>query len=361
VPLVAPAFVTRTASARGGVAAGAARAQAGAAGDFDLSRVPAGAAPGGERRFVGGPVSVVAFVGGDGAADAMPADAPAGAAAPAGAGATAAGAGATAAGAGPPISTWGWGSPATNNVYAACRIDALDRPKFLAFAASLPSGPRRNTPEAASAPLGATTSVLTDAVPPPIETTTVMEDGKQVFKLLPTHAEMPAIQSAITDAGEFVEGKAKFVNQNDPGLCASGEYPVRWKITPEGAARLRAGEQEHCDDFRYAFDQTLALYASGINNVAAAERRYSTRQQALDDVKQRTGAVDGAQMMREYIRLASLTVRRDTRWHTPHPFARRPAPPACEHLKVIGASSLPDVDQHPASEVLQPPQPPQRP
>jgi len=73
-----------------------------------------------------------------------------------------------------------------------------------------------------------------------------------------------------------------------PDLAAGSLF---WDITEGGAKKIWAGEMEHCSDIRAAFEVTLALYASVINNEAAAERRYgrikvlSMKQKALKDIR----------------------------------------------------------------------------
>jgi hypothetical protein len=58
-----------------------------------------------------------------------------------------------------------------------------------------------------------------------------------------------------------------------------GGSPLFWQVTEGGAKKIWAGN-EHCSDYRAALSD-LALFASMINNEAAAERRYRTGKQAL--------------------------------------------------------------------------------
>jgi hypothetical protein len=248
-----------------------------------------------------------------------------------------------------PTSTWGWGSPETDNVYQPCEIRELSRDDFLAFVGPQRGGSTRTVPQGASAVFGESRSTLSAAVPPPIDTTTVVEGGKTYHKLKPTHAEMAPIDSAVTKAGEFVEGSSVFVDQN--AACPSKKYPIRWRITDNSG--LKAGEKEHCDDYRRAFDLTLGLYASGINNVAAAERRYSSRNEAIADAEQFIG-VPSSQMMSRYVRLASRTLIRDTSgWHTPLTRDQKPSDNSCtEFTRTITPSSLPEVGKHSSDDVI---------
>ncbi|HEY5959103.1 MAG TPA: hypothetical protein VIV60_21245, partial [Polyangiaceae bacterium] len=143
--------------------------------------------------------------------------------------------------------------------------------------------------------LGETRSTPTEAVRPEIDTIAVTEGKKTYYKLKPTHAEMAPIESAVTGMGEFVEGSSIFADTN--GGCRTARYPIRWRI--QDISALKAGEQEHCDDFRHAFNITLALYASSINNLAATERLYSTRKSAIETAEQYAG-INVSQMLSVY-------------------------------------------------------------
>jgi Domain of unknown function (DUF4157) len=256
-----------------------------------------------------------------------------------------------------PVNTWGWGAPETNNVYSACNVQELDRDAFLAFVKQAPPEPRQNVAQFAKDSFGYTWTTATDAVPPPIETTTVDEGGKTRFKLKPTHAEMPELHSAITAASDFVEGDHTFRPQ-ERSSCASKSYPIHWTITADGAAKIKAGEQEHCDDIRVAFDLTLGLYASGINNVAAAERVYTTKNQAIADAVSSVG-VQPNQMLGNFIKLARRTTLRDQRhWHTPvipnsQKTNQTPEDTGCsEYHFTVDKSAFSNVNVHSSDEVV---------
>ncbi|HEX8116015.1 MAG TPA: DUF4157 domain-containing protein, partial [Pyrinomonadaceae bacterium] len=193
-------------------------------------------------------------------------------------------------------STWGWGAPETNNVYQECKNVAMARPRFLAFMASLPSSANRpqgrQTDKPQEITLGITEASPADAKPPTIDVTQVQRGTKPpVYKLNPTHAEMPPIRSAYTQAGSFVEGK---VSISDPecswkrielnAQTGEAKAPITWNIRKGGEILILLAEREHCDDIRHAFDITLGLYAGAINNEAAADREYSSKESAVKDV-----------------------------------------------------------------------------
>jgi hypothetical protein len=194
-----------------------------------------------------------------------------------------------------------------------------------------------------------------------------MEDNRTVYKLKPTHAEMPPIQSGITQAGSFIEGT---VPSSDPGCAAErarlnrttgrAVHPVNWNIDAGGQAMIRAAEQEHCDDIRYAFNVTLGLYASAINNVAAAERTYSTENEAIKDALDSLSPlkVSPGTMLDEFARMAAKTgVRDDKGFHTPSirpPNHEAPNPTnGCKAIENITAAAGPEIGKHPSSEIIQ--------
>ena len=269
-------------------------------------------------------------------------------------------------------STWGWGGPETKNLYRECQPAELDRPTFLAFEKTLPkiAGPHRNVPRSADGPVGVTYPAIEGAVPPKIEAEQITENGKSVFKLKPTHAEMPPMRSAITGAGEFHEGFDQCINPD----CASkraqlhtSKFPLHWTITSKGAAKLKEGELEHCHDIREAFDRTLAIYASSINNTAAAERRYSTAQQAIQDAVSRLG-VKPDEMPLKFCQEVAKTEQRDLRqWHTANDKENLQTSKRVQHCSlengcdprnIIDDGSLPDVGGHTSEEVMGLPSPP---
>jgi len=256
-------------------------------------------------------------------------------------------------------STWGWGGPATQNVYQTCNIQVLDRAAFLNLIGQSPQGPTGASPveiirSNVDVTLGITTTDVSQGKLPEISATPVQDGNKTSYRLNPTHAEMAPIQSAATKAGDFIEGTETYAVQSG-GSCRTGAYPVHWFVTQDGAAKIKAGEQEHCDDLRTAFDLTLATYASGINNVAAANRSYDTEQQAIADAVSYIG-VTPSRMLRSYARLAQRTNTRDTRgWHTAKGRESKPEDTGCAEFRwTIAASALPNVGTHSSEEIINP-------
>jgi hypothetical protein len=261
------------------------------------------------------------------------------------------------------VSTWGWGSPETNNLYQDCNIAPLDRNTFKAFARSLPPATtpgRRRKPINAEEVLGITTFDPNKAKAPEISTAAVQENGKTFFKLKPTHAEMPPIRSAYTQAGEYVEGFWQDISEeckSERIRLQTSKFPIHWTLTAEGAKKTKEAEQEHCNDIRAAFDITLALYASAINNLAAAERLYSKPADAEKEAVRATGVTADAMLYRFYETAQKTRLRDDSDWHTAQPIGDRakkdhPKKVNCEYFYTIDATSWPQVGNHGSEEVL---------
>ncbi|MEO6422898.1 MAG: DUF4157 domain-containing protein, partial [Candidatus Nitrotoga sp.] len=191
--------------------------------------------------------------------------------------------------------TWGWGSPETDNLYQECTVAPMARQRFLQFRATLPKGPphpqRKKPDDGPAFALGATWPNLKAAIPPQIAAEPVQEDGKTFYRLKPTYAGMAPVKSASTQAGTFQEGITTYALYESTGkrVCQDlgGRPPLFWQITEGVAKKIWAGEMEHCSDICAAFEVTLALYASVINNEAAAERRYRTGKSVISETKKR--------------------------------------------------------------------------
>jgi hypothetical protein len=262
---------------------------------------------------------------------------------------------------------WGWASQETSHVYQECNPAAMDRERFLKFEARLPKRPQRTTPKDMKGPLGATFMDVHQTVVPRIATAAVVDGGKTVFKLKPTHAEMAPIQSAYTGAPghdlEFQENDRAWVKEECRDALRDihrktgrSRFPVFWRVTAGAAQKIREGELEHCRDFKAAFGDTLVLYASVINNLAAAERTYSTEKAARDDAESslRWIGVAPGDMLAKYSQLAAKTMQRDDlAWHAAVSKSIEPQDNGCRgFLEIFSAASLPGVGTHPPEEVV---------
>ncbi|MFL5801674.1 MAG: hypothetical protein ACJ8CR_08015, partial [Roseiflexaceae bacterium] len=240
------------------------------------------------------------------------------------------------------------------NVYQDCTTIPMERSRFLKYEATLPKRAERKTPTYMKGPLGATYMDIYQTVVPEIATTTIQQGAKTFFKLKPTHAEMAPIKSAFTAEGEFAENDRPWVKEECQDALRTiyrrtgqKRFPIFWRITKEAAALLEAGEREHCLDYRAAFNATLVLYASVINNVAAAERTYSTEKQATEDAARQLRAigVQPGNMLASYSQLAARTVLRDSQdWHSATSQSFDPPQNGCKgFLEIYDQSSLPNV------------------
>lgn len=183
------------------------------------------------------------------------------------------------------------------------------------------------------------------------------------FRVQHTQAALPTIQSIYTQSGRFSDGETRIF----PGSsgCPRDSYPVQWRITPRGAAKIGAGEQEHCNDFQYAFDVSLRRYADAVNQLAQSQRTFSGRRSVIRHLT-RVTHVSPADWQSTFECLARKTLLRDTvargaarGWHTP--ISRNLGPDdrairatrRCRYFeRRITASSLPQVGRHPSSRVI---------
>ncbi len=169
------------------------------------------------------------------------------------------------------------------------------------------------------------------------------------FRLRPTTAALPAIPSYYTEASMFNEGHYDYEGDR---LCPAGRYDKRWSITTSGAEKIREGEQEHCQDFQYAFDISLKRYRDEVNRVAASRRRFRSQEQAEAYLEQQTGMAP-ADWNSEFERLAGLTRLRDTRnWHNP---IIRPSLDhrRCNHVRInLTGRSFPQIGRYPSSDII---------
>ena len=267
------------------------------------------------------------------------------------------------------VKTWGWGGPETDNIYQECTVAPMDRPTFRGFVKSLSGAPRRNRIKDLQDVMGITHFDPNQAVAPKIEAEPIVEGKKTLFKLKPTHAEMPPIQSAYTrvdkDPKEFVEGSRPYAKSdcNDfwhsVGKKPPGRYDVIWLLPDDGAEMFRQMELEHCADIRLAFELTLVSYASSLNNLAASERTYDSEKQVMDTAVKWVSTPPG-QMIFEFYKAAAKTEARDAQgWHSAkwetRTNAQDPDPNKnlCRgFIRKLDASTGPDVGHHPSSEVI---------
>ncbi|HEY1180240.1 MAG TPA: hypothetical protein VGF17_29130 [Phytomonospora sp.] len=194
--------------------------------------------------------------------------------------------------------------------------------------------------------LGLTTIVASNATFPQV----VLDER---HRLQQTTAALPPASSVYVGPGPFFDPGDTVHIYGQPGSgCPTGDYQRRWNITPQGAARIAAGEQEHLDDFQYAFDVSLARYAAAVN--ALAGRRYPNEAAAGRALRARTG-VAPADWEPTFYCLIGQSPERDGRrhgWHTPR--VRNLDPwPGCRFVSVnVDGNCLPHVGVHPPASFI---------
>jgi len=141
----------------------------------------------------------------------------------------------------------GSGQSTTQSASGSCTPTSLSRRDFLSQ-----TGNRQDT-------FGLTTLDTSQVTYPEVRTRRV----RGCLRLWQTTATLPTISSIYTRAGTFTEGEG--IVTGEAGECPQGRYPLRWTIDSNGAQKMAEGEQEHCDDFRYAFDISLRRYAEAVS------------------------------------------------------------------------------------------------
>jgi hypothetical protein len=223
-----------------------------------------------------------------------------------------------------------------------CQPTGLDRAAFLATAG------------ATTEDFGLTTLDVSAVTYPDVNTNPAKPKGVTVAA---TNAALPTIPSVFTKAGTFVEGDVTVVG-GDERSCPSRKYPVRWIITPQGAQKISDGEQEHCNDFQFAFDISLKQYAAAVNALASSGHVFPNDKAVETALTGTTGVAPG-NWQSVFVCLARKSLLRDPRskggssWHTPRPTRLTPTFPDCKDVRVIVSDgSLPEVGKHPSSEII---------
>lgn len=233
----------------------------------------------------------------------------------------------------------GGGSVTTSTT---CQPNGLDRAAFLAT-----SGTTTND-------FGLTTLDTSAVTYPNVITNPAKPRGVAVAQ---TTSALPSIPSVFTKAGTFIEGNVIVVG-GDGRSCPSGKYPIKWIITSDGAQKISDGEQEHCNDFQFAFDISLKLYADAVNALAVSGHVFPS-QRAVEIALTRTTGVAPGDWQNVFVCLVQKTLLRDPRrqggpsWHTPRPTFLTPNFPDCKEERAwITAASLPEVGKHSSAEII---------
>ncbi|HST57093.1 MAG TPA: DUF4157 domain-containing protein [Longimicrobium sp.] len=219
---------------------------------------------------------------------------------------------------------------------------------------ALPRAQYLTQPGTSTGDFGLTT--LAGQVTLPVVRTTRGRGGG--VRVEPTSTALPPITSVFTGAGVFMEDTITWTQQ-EPGVgCRTARYPIRWNITGPGAARIQAGEVEHCADFMHAFTISLRRYADAVNGLAASRRVFSGATAAEAAVTRAVG-VAPSRWMEVFECLAQRTLRRDggrgrRGWHTPRARMIAPREGHCAFAEaIVDGNALPEVGVHTSAAVIQ--------
>ncbi|MEA2820329.1 MAG: hypothetical protein QOJ86_2333 [Bradyrhizobium sp.] len=182
--------------------------------------------------------------------------------------------------------------------------------------------------------------------------------GKGVV-VLSTGAALSPIQMQFLAAGRYLD--TTMINYRPDG---TGEFPARpggyrnvWDIDAGGSARLQAGEQEHCDDFRLAFYFSLFRFAEVVNDMAKQATVY-TNETAARAALATNVKIDPANLVAYFQCLADWTrqERDKKKWHMPATpraeFAYDPTVRDYVALRKLTAQALPQVGKHSSWDLL---------
>jgi len=177
------------------------------------------------------------------------------------------------------------------------------------------------------------------------------------FKPMTITVNLPGIDSIYTQAGFFTEGSRRF----DAGdVCPAGTYNLRWQISPDGASKIQQGEQEHCDDYNYAYANSVLPYVTEFNSLANGTRSFGSEQEARRFIQRRIGfnpdnwfsrfsCLLGKSLDRDHVPRGAARSS-----HEPIPFPHEPDRyNRCEYASMrITERSLPQVGQTPSSAIV---------
>lgn len=193
--------------------------------------------------------------------------------------------------------------------------------------------------------------------PDTLQFQSVGRSGNKQF--LPMQVNLPGADSIYTAAGNFIEGSQR-VRFDEDGDCLTDTYDLRWFISSDGADKIRAGEQEHCDDYNLAYAQSVLPLATAVNALAASGRTFSSERAARRHLRRQIG-FDPDVWFERFDCLIQKSLERDatprgfTRSsHEPIPFT---SPPSrhnrCAYASVfIRGSSLPQIGTIPSASLI---------
>ncbi len=253
------------------------------------------------------------------------------------------------------------GEKPSTSVDAPCKLPsdggALPcTPKGLSIDEFLKKGPPSNA-------LGVTRYGPQDFPPPEVVTKEIRTGKDKAFVIQKTKAVQISCESFFVKADDMkTMSRTSTLDPNDPkqregAEQCHGQYAEDVRILPGGEKRLAAAEQEHGQDYRYAFDISLGCYADVVNDFAKKKTKFPSHEAAVDAVTKRVGLAPDAWVQR-YMDLLDKSKLRDTNgWHTAVksvPLQLDPQAHPCHSSfpNEIGRRSYPEVGKHPSSEII---------
>ena len=188
------------------------------------------------------------------------------------------------------------GEKPSTSVNAPCKLPsdggALPcTPKGLSIDEFLKKGPPSNA-------LGVTRYGPQDFPPPEVVTKEIRTGKDKAFVIQKTKAVQISCESFFVKADDMkTMSRTSTLDPNDPkqregAEQCHGQYAEDVRILPGGERRLTAAEQEHGQDYRYAFDISLGCYADVVNDFAKKKTKFPSHESGCgcSDQARRVGA-----------------------------------------------------------------------
>jgi hypothetical protein len=182
--------------------------------------------------------------------------------------------------------------------------------------------------------------------------------GKGVV-VQPTKASIPPIPMQFMKPGRYLDQLSSISGQ-EGGALPPGSYQVVWSVTKEGSERIRAGEQEHCNDFQLAFYFSLYRFAEIVNQMATQGTEFPNEAAARAALARQV-AIEPAKLPGYFKCLGDkMAEKRDSsHWHTPPPAKAERATVEYDStlrknvaVVEINQKALPEVGKHPSITLL---------
>jgi len=183
--------------------------------------------------------------------------------------------------------------------------------------------------------------------------------GKKV-KMQPLTLNMPVIESSYVQSGQFIEGQTK--NKISSQDCPFDFYPINWNITSTGAASLEEAEQEHCNDYNFAYSKSVYPFLFEVNKAADAGTLFNSMTAADAYLKKKLKFDPHDWFSRFTCMIGNTTIRDHPQdgalvsWHEPKPITQvlPNARNLCKHvtLAIIPGSFSGLNNTHPTDVII---------